>query len=121
MSVFSLLVRFQDDGNFASCAFSHYGEDVQLYHVSKGQSDLVAQSPNLPTRAYEPWKNVDVGTEVEGSRVSCFLDGQRVLAGDMPGLPSSGTVGVETWDPNPNASPHTLVSFTVASLLGGEQ
>ena len=117
VSVFSLLVRFADDGDFASCAFSRYGETVQLYTVSKGKSVLVSQSPPLAVKDYEPWKDVHVGAGVVGSRVSCFIDGQVQLSGGLPDLPSSGSVGLETWDPNPDAAPDTLTSLEVVPII----
>ncbi len=117
-SVFSLLVRMRDDGNFASCAFSRYGQTVQIYQVSNGVSQFISQSPSLPVRQDSPWEGVDMGADIEGSRLSCLIGGQVVLAADLPSLQNSGTVGFETWDPNPYASPHTLKSYTVEPGTG---
>ncbi len=116
VSVFSVLVRFQDDGNFASCAYSHYGDSAQIYFVHSGESDAVAQSPGLPTKAYEPWRDVKVGAEVLGNKVSCLIDGQPVLSAELPSLSPTGTAGFETWDPNPLAAPHTLHMFEVSAV-----
>ncbi|HVV39097.1 MAG TPA: hypothetical protein VHD31_02105 [Candidatus Paceibacterota bacterium] len=116
VSAFSVLVRFVDDGNFVSCAFSHYGDGAQIYLVRNGVSEPVAQSPGLPTKAYEPWKDVHVGAQVVGNRVSCLIDGSPVLSADMPGTKGSGTAGFETWDPNTFAAPHTLHSFVVTPV-----
>ncbi|HWB33955.1 MAG TPA: hypothetical protein VG753_01370 [Candidatus Paceibacterota bacterium] len=117
-SVFSLLVRMRDDGDFASCAFSRYGQTVQIYQVSGGVSQFISQSPSLPVRQDAPWEDVTMGAEITGSHVSCLIGGQTVLAADLPTLPTSGTVGFETWDPNPYASPHKLKVFEVAAGTG---
>ena len=116
VSDFSVLVRFQDDGDFSACAYSHYGDNAQIYFVHNGTSVTVAQSPGLPTKAYEPWSDVNVGAKVEGNRVSCLIDGKSVLSANISALPTTGTAGFETWDPNSLAAPHTLHSFTVVSL-----
>jgi hypothetical protein len=113
VSVFSLLARFVNDGDFVSCAFSRYGEGVQLYQMIKGSSNLLLQTPPLAVKDYQPWVGVQMGMEVSGNRVSCFVDGEEVLHKDLSSMPAQGTTGFETWDPNPAAAPHTLRSFTV--------
>lgn len=115
-SVFSLLVRFVDDGDFVSCAFSRYGETVQLYHVMKGESTFISQSPPLSVKDYEPWKDVHLGAKVLGNRVSCIINGEEILSNSISNLSPSGTVGIETWDTNPYAAPHTLKSLVVSPL-----
>ncbi len=113
VSVYSLLARFVDDGNFVSCAFSRYGEGVQIYHMRGGISEYVSQTPPLPVKDFEPWANVNVGIEVKDNRVKCFVDGEEVLAATLPTMSQTGSVGFETWDPNPAAAPHQLTKFTV--------
>jgi hypothetical protein len=118
-SVFSLLTRFADDGNFASCAFSRYGETVQIYQVTKGDSVFLSQSPGLPTKDLEPWKDVHVGAQIEGNKISCLIDGEKVLSATLSSdLPKTGTVGIETWDQNSYAAPNQIKSFSVSALDG---
>jgi hypothetical protein len=119
VSVFSLVARLTDDRNYVSCAVSRYGESVQIYQVQNGISNFISQTPGLPVRDSEPWKDVQVGMEVQGNRVSCFIHNEEVLSATLPTLAPVGTVGFETWDPNPAAAPHTLISFTVTPR-GGE-
>ena len=118
VSVFSLLARFVDDGNFVSCAFSRYGEAVQIYHVVSGKSTQLAQTPGLAVPDWEPWVGVSMGVRVKGNRVSCILRGDEVVSATIEGLRPAGTVGFETWDPNPESAPHTLVSLSVKALSG---
>jgi hypothetical protein len=112
----SLLGRFQDDGNFVACAYSHYGESAQIYQVKKGESTLISQSPALAIKDIEAWKGVQMGIKVRGNVVSCSINQQDVLKATLSDMPTSGTVGFETWDPDPTTSPHTLVSFMVTPL-----
>lgn len=117
VSVFSMLARFAGDGDFVSCAFSRYGEGAQLYHVKNGVSTFISQTPMLAVKDFEPWAGVRVGVEVRGERVACFIGGSKVLRANLPGVAPKGTVGTETWDPNPEAKPHRVVSFEVTPLL----
>lgn len=117
VSVFSLLARVVDDGNFVSCAFSRYGESVQLYQLNKGESTLLGQTPGLAVSDYEPWVNVNMGMQVKGSRVSCLIKGDEVLSATIPSMSPVGSVGLETWDSNPEAAPHIFKAFSVKSLL----
>ncbi len=115
-SAFSILLRFFDDANFVSCAFSHYNETVQIYEVRKGVSTLIAASPSLAIRATEPWKNAHASAEVKGSTVTCLVDGEKALSADLVNMPANGTVGIETWTRNTYDSPHTLESLSVNPL-----
>jgi hypothetical protein len=116
VSVFSLLARFVNDGDFASCAFSRYGEGVQLYSVKKGSSTFIAQTPPLPVNDYEPWIGVKVGMAVQGKEVSCYVNGEEVLKSKIDDMQPQGSVGLETWDPNPRAAQHHLNSYTVTPI-----
>lgn len=117
-SVFSVLVRFADPGNFASCAFSYYGQTVQIFQVKNGVSTQLGQTPPLAIGYDAPWQNVHVAAQVQGNRVTCFVNGERALSAEMPDLPHTGTAGLEAWDQNSNSSPHILRSFEVQPLLG---
>lgn len=118
VSVFSLLGRFVDDGNFVSCAFSRYGETAQLYQVIKGESNFISQTPPLPVKDFEPWVGVKMGMEVQGNRVGCFVNGEEVLHATLADVSKNGSVGFETWDPNPAAAPHVIESFRVTQRSG---
>jgi hypothetical protein len=117
-SVFSLLGRFTSDGDFVSCAFSRYGETAQIYDMKGGTSNFVAQTPPLAVKDFQPWIGVNVGMELRGNRASCFIGGTEVLQANLPDIEAKGTVGFETWDPNPSAAPHTLTSLSVTPLTG---
>jgi len=116
VETFSLLVRFVDDANFISCAFSRYGEQAQLYEVKNGNSTLLGTTPTLPVRASEPWKDAKHAASVQGNTVSCYQDGIRVLSYTLPDISPTGTVGIETWTRNSLDAPHTLESLTVTQM-----
>jgi hypothetical protein len=115
-SSFSILVRYKDDANFISCAFSNYDAVAQLYDVKNGVSTLIGASPGLPIRTYEPWKDAKAGASVQGDRVSCFVDGDKVLSYEIPDISPTGSAGIETWTQNTYDSPHTLQQFDVKTL-----
>jgi hypothetical protein len=115
-SSFSILLRYADDANFISCAFSNYNATAQLYEVKKGVSTLLGASPGLPIRDYEPWKDAKAGASVEGSRVSCYVDGSKVLSYNIPDISPTGSAGIETWTQNTYDSPHILQQFDVKPL-----
>ncbi|HTR18869.1 MAG TPA: hypothetical protein VMH91_02715 [Candidatus Paceibacterota bacterium] len=116
VDTFSLLVRFADDADFISCAFSRYGQFVQMYEVQNGKSTLLGTSPNLPIRAYEPWKDAKHGASVQGNVANCYQDGNKVLSETIPDISPTGTAGIETWSTNSLAPPHTLEALTVTPL-----
>jgi len=118
-STFSLLARFKNPENYVSCAYSYYGQTAQIYSVVNGVSTNIATSPTLPTKYDEAWKDVKAGIRVQGSEVYCLEDGVVVLKANLPDIPRVGTVGIDAWDQNTEASPHTITSLTVRSL-GGE-
>ena len=115
-STFSLLARFKDDSNFVSCAYSDYGAVVQIYIVKDSVSTLVGQTPGLAISNYEPWKDVKHALEVRGNRVSCFMNGEKVLSATLPSTISSGTVGFETWSFHSDDYPHKVLSFEVKPI-----
>jgi hypothetical protein len=115
-SAFSILVRFADDGNFVSCAFSRYNELVQLYVVQNGVSRLVGTSPSLPVKAIEAWNDAKAGASVQGSIATCFVDGEAILSYDLPDMQKIGGIGFETWTQNTYDSPHTLQALSVSQI-----
>jgi hypothetical protein len=117
-SAFSILLRLTDASNFVSCAFSYYGQTATIYHVKNGVSTALIQSPALAIPFYEPWKDVKVGAAVQGNRVSCFVNGERIIWIDVPDLTRFGTLGLEAWDANVNSSPHTIHKLEVRQLIG---
>lgn len=117
-STFSLLARMTDSQNYASCAYSYYGQTVQIYEVKNGVSTELGVTPPLPVDNDAPWQGMKAGMQVKGHTVTCYANGDKVLSADIPDLSSSGTVGFEAWDKNQYASPHSIVSFKVQPLLG---
>ena len=117
-STFSLLARMTDSQNYASCAYSYYGQTVQIYDVHNGISTELGVTPPLAVDHDSPWQGMKAGMQVKGHTVTCFANGAKALSADIPDLSSSGTVGFEAWDKNQYASPHAIVSFKVQPLLG---
>lgn len=112
-SVFALLLRVSDSSNYASCAFSRYGEGAQIYFVKNGISQMLGQTPPLAIPDYEPWVDVSLAAEVVGNKVTCYARGEKVLQATIPNLPPKGSVGIESWDLNPYAAPNIIKQFSV--------
>ncbi len=117
-STFSLLTRLTDSQNFASCAYSYYGQTVQIYIVKNGVSTQMGQTPTLPTKHDGAWEGMQAKAVVKGDTVSCYAAGEKVLSAQLPDMAKSGTVGIEAWDKNQYASAHAIRSFEVRPLLG---
>lgn len=116
VSSFSIVSRFKDDKNFATCAFSNYGAMIQIYEVHDGRSTLMAQSPILPTKSFDWWKNINAGVKVKDNRITCTLGGESIISATLPTMPTSGTFGFETWDKYASPSPHTIREIHVTEI-----
>ncbi len=117
-SVFSVLTRVTGADNFASCAFSYYGQTAQIYYVKDGRSVQLSQTPSLSIKYFSPWENVSVGASVQGKRVNCYVNGDKVLSAEIPTLSPQGSLGFEAWDQNTNASLHAIKRIEVKQLVG---
>ncbi len=117
-STFSLLTRLTDSQNFVSCAYSYYGQTVQIYVVKNGVSTQMGQTPTLSTKYDAAWEGMQAKAVVKGDTVACYAAGEKVLSATIPDMSRSGTVGVEAWDKNQYASSHAIRSLEVRALLG---
>lgn len=115
-SAFSILLRYVDDANFVSCAFSHYNEIVQIYSVQNGVSTLIGTSPTLPIDAREPWRDAKASASVKGQVATCYVNGEKVLSATIPEMSAFGKAGLETWTKNTFDSPHTLQEYSVSAI-----
>ena len=73
--------------------------------MHEGASTTLASSPGIAVRAYEPWKDAKAGAEVMGNRVSCFVDGNRIISATIPDISPLGSIGVESWTRTPTTLP----------------
>jgi hypothetical protein len=117
-STFSLLTRVSDSQNYASCAYSYYGQTVQIYIVKNGISTQMGQTPTLATKHEAAWEGMQAKVVVKGDTVSCYAGGEKVLSAKLPDMARAGTVGIEAWDKNQYASAHAIRSLEVRQLLG---
>ncbi len=115
-TTFTLLARYVDETNYASCAYSAYGAFAQIYQVINGESVMLAQAPELPVPNIDQWKNVQHAVAVEGNRIHCYLNGEKVLSADLRGSSASGTVGLEAWSRDPGGVPHRIHTLSVTPL-----
>lgn len=115
--VFSLIVRMQDEGNYASCSFSKQGDTIQMYHVQNGTSHLVKESDKLHYSDYTGGIG-SLAATVRGNTVVCSESGRRVLSWDIKDLPPQGTVGMESWDEDDSVSPNQVRTFKVQPFVG---
>jgi len=86
----SLVGRYAKDGSHVACLFSPHDGYAALYHVAPearriGETTTPTSSP------------AHLAIEIRGISVRCLLNGEVALEADIPEIPSSGTVGLETW------------------------
>ncbi|MBC7836280.1 hypothetical protein H7X87_00675 [Acetobacteraceae bacterium] len=117
MSVFAILTRLTSDGDFASCSFSEKGQVAQIYLVSEGESMLVKSETAKLYRIFplgntNASKKVQLRAEILSNRLTCMVNGLDLVSA-LLNLPETGTVGIETWDTNPDASPNKLRALIV--------
>jgi hypothetical protein len=113
---YSILLRFTDDANFASCAFSQDGAGVQIYYMHKGISQLLAESPSLPSPDLDAWYHTALSASVKGNTITCYVKTDQSISATIPGLSPTGAIGVEVWDPSPYPAPHHLISLSANPL-----
>ncbi len=117
---FAIIARFKDDLNYVSCNFSNYGGAVEIHQATttkiKASVNLIAESPELAVSDNEGWLNINLGASVEGDTLSCLLNNEVILRATIPGMPGTGTTGIETWSLYSDTSPYRIKSLTVTSL-----
>jgi len=116
-SVFALVARMQDEGNYASCSYSSSGDTIQMYVVKDGVSTMVTQSDKLHYADYSGGA-VQTGASVQGKTLTCSLDGQQILSQNIADMASQGTAGMEAWDQDGSRTAHQIETFKVIPLVG---
>ncbi|MCK6462246.1 MAG: polysaccharide deacetylase family protein [Candidatus Pacebacteria bacterium] len=100
-STFTLIARYQDNKNYMSCTFSHYGEYARIYQTVNGKTKTLGKSGRLPIPFMEPWLNNDYSVIVNGNEIKCLVNNQWVLKYNTDEMPKFGGIGLKTWDANP--------------------
>lgn len=97
---FSLLARYKDDKNYASCVFSP--EFIRVEQMLAGERKTVYEELSDLGLIKE---GVDVGIEVNGSSLTCLVDGTPLLSvSNLNNIPEHGGIGFQTWDPQTDNS-----------------
>ncbi len=114
---FGLVARFVDENNYVSCNYSELYSMVSMFAVRNGESTQLGDTPELArTSFYDRDILRENSIEVVGNKVSCFMDGERVLSITVPGISPRGTTGISTWTRYSDALPHVIKSFTVTEI-----
>ncbi len=114
---YGLVARYTDDRNYVSCDFSDNYSMVSLFQVKNGFSTQLGDTPELPRKSFYE-RDIEHVNEIEvvGNRVSCYLDGDRVISMNVPGISATGTVAVASWTRYPDAFPHHILKFEVSQV-----
>lgn len=93
-TAFAMTARFQNESNFASCEFSdNYISLTQTINKNEKADINTAVNTNL-----SGGRPAQIGIAVFGNQVSCFLDGQKIVSGELDKRLNHGGVGFKIWD-----------------------
>jgi len=93
-SSFAIVVRYNNENNYASCDFSD--SHISLTQRIAGQESVVSESDNnFPINSQE---DMNVSIEVRGGSAACFLNGNEITSGDISSNLNHGGIGFKTWN-----------------------
>ncbi len=93
----SQVVRYADDRNYAQCNFD--AGEISISQRIGGEDSTVAAREGDYAGLSDSGK--EIGTEVKRNSISCYLDGQKELEGNLDGSLSAGGIGFSLWDDLP--------------------
>ncbi len=107
-----LVARKQDAGNYYGCNFG--GKSVSIKKATNGSSyNLLTQNYNLASLG----KELNIGIRVNGSSVSCLVNGQVITKDNVNSNLPNGSIGVEVWDQEEGVAEATFDNVTVDPII----
>ena len=93
----SLLARYNDAQNYASCQFNGDAVLIKQNSAKDGQTILASIKANADYR-----ENGDNELKVRayGDTIQCFINGKPVARAETGKMPLSGGIGIKLWSPN---------------------
>lgn len=84
-----LVWRAQDRNNYYVCRYNPLEDNFRVYKVKAGQRNMIK---GARTAGDEKWHTVRV--TMKGSRIDCYLDGQKLLETEDETFKEAGMIGV---------------------------
>lgn len=111
----SLLARYKDNENFATCVFST--DLVRVEERIHGKDRILAESREPLYLMELPKENLRFGIRISGDTVQCTVDSAiRVSASGLARELVHGGIGFKTWDPTLGNSEVRVRQVTVKPL-----
>lgn len=97
---FSVVARYNNGNNYASCDFSN--SHISLTQRIQGNEIIISESDKVfPINGGQ---SMNVGVGVHGSQISCYLNGEEIVSGNLSPSLDHGGIGFKTWNANVNNS-----------------
>lgn len=93
----SQIIRYLNDDNYAACNFTN--TDLSLTEKINGQEIELAEKMGDFSSALQT--GAEVGSEISGELISCYLNGKIEIQGKIDSRLGSGGVGFSMWDDLP--------------------
>jgi hypothetical protein len=99
----SVIGRYADSKNYATCEYIDRGSNVLLVEVKEGKRNLVtigyfAMASSSPSSISSYGT---VGIRAVGSEISCLRNGQVMTQANVPTIPKKGTIGLKIYAASP--------------------
>lgn len=112
-TAFSLIGRYVDDNNYATCTFEQNGYG-RIDATVNGKTTKIAQVkkyiPNIPYV-----ENISYSMTVKGDQVQCIVNG-AAITGTIPGMPAAGGIGIKAYNKAVGTSELDVQEMHVSSL-----
>ncbi|OGI27014.1 MAG: hypothetical protein A2359_04300 [Candidatus Moranbacteria bacterium RIFOXYB1_FULL_43_19] len=108
----SQVARYQDDKNYARCNFD--AGEVSISQKISGQDSVLASKPGNFSGISD--SDREIGAELKGNSISCYLDGQKEIEGNLDSSLSFGGVGFYLWDDLPQNAAARIKKMDVAPI-----
>jgi peptidoglycan/xylan/chitin deacetylase (PgdA/CDA1 family) len=108
----SQVVRYKNDGNYAQCSFGKTG--ISVFQKIDGKEYTLAEKQG--NFDFQPDSSMVLGTEIVGSDIKCYLNGNLELAAQISQDLDSGGIGFSIWDDLPENASVSVKKVDVSAL-----
>ncbi|MDQ1283748.1 MAG: NodB y protein [Patescibacteria group bacterium] len=108
----SLAARYHDGNNYMSCDYSN--GSVSL--TEKINKNLVSENVLLMDTGLSGGREAEVGVEVSGDKISCYLNGKEVVSGAVNENLSKGGISFKIWNPTERDSAVVVRELKVSPI-----
>ena len=105
------LVAYKDGNDYAACDYS--GNWAALTQEVGGGHDQEIATATLKN-AVAPGVALDAGLKIDGNQVTCYLDSQPIISGDIASSLDRRGIGFKTWDAKKIGSEFAVTDLKVS-------